>query len=202
MWYLKGLMGNPKTVLDIGCGEGNLMVVLFDTSWDITGIDIYKSSLAKAKKKKIYTKLIQGDIETVCRRLVKSKKKFDLVFCSQVIEHIDKKKGERLLGLADKLAKKRVYFGTPRGYMNQPEEFIKGNPYQVHRSGWSLEDFTSKGFKVYGVGFMPMWSENGLARSENKFVQAFANVISFLVSPLSYVFPEIASGIMAVKEKP
>jgi SAM-dependent methyltransferase len=200
MWFLKKLMGNPKTVLDIGCGDGVLMETLFHKGWNITGIDIYKKSLDTAKKKHTYKKLIKGDIVGVCRKLASEKKKYDLVFCSQVIEHIDKSKGEKLLGLADKLAKKRIYFGTPRGYMNQPDEFIKGNPYQVHRSGWTIQDFVSRGYRVHGVGFLPIWSEHGLARGERKITSLFWSTISYLTSPLTFFVPQIASGMMAVKD--
>jgi predicted TPR repeat methyltransferase len=202
MWFLRKLMGNPKTVLDIGCGDGELMKVLVSPNWEITGIDIYASSIKKAKKLGIYKEFIQGDVTKTCQKLAKQKKKYDLVFCSQVIEHITKRDGELLLDASDKLVKKggRIYFGTPRGFMQQPEVFIKGNPYQHHKSGWSIEDFSKRGYKVYGVGFMPVWSENGWARGNNKIVVSFANVLSYAMSPISFLFPSLASGMMAVKD--
>lgn len=201
MWCLKYLSDSPKTVLDIGCGGGDLMKEIADSSWQVTGIDIYEKDLSKAKRKKIYKKLIKGDVVKVCEKLVRQKDKFDLVFCSQLIEHISKKDGKKLLRLSEKLAEMRIYFGTPRGFMNQPEVFVKGSPYQVHKSGWSLSDFRDLGYKVYGVGFQPIWGESGLARSKNVYFANFWTAIGFLLSPLCFIFPEISSGIMAVKLK-
>lgn len=201
MWLLKKLCGTPRSVLDVGCGDGELMSVIADKNWKITGIDIYADSVKKAKKRGIYQEVIKGDLNKVCEKLISEKKKYDLVFSSQVIEHITKKEGEKMLDLFEKLARKRIYVGTPRGFMNQPEIFLKGNPYQVHKSGWSIEDFTKRGYKVRGVGFYPSWSENGLARSKNRLVALFFTAVSYIFSPIVYVLPLLASGMMSVKEK-
>lgn len=200
-WYLRILADSPKSVLDMGCGDGTLMEGIAGKNWKITGIDIYEKDLKNARKKGLYHKLIKDSLVKVCRKLVKEKKKYDLVFCSQVVEHITKKEGEELLGVAEKLSKRRIYFGTPRGFMVQPEIFIKGNPYQYHKSGWSLEDFKSRGYKVYGIGFNPVWSEKGWGRSENKFVFFVSSIISYILSPVVFFIPEFGSGIMAVKDK-
>lgn len=200
MWLLRGLVEDPITVLDLGCGNGALMEVFGDKKWKITGIDIHADSLKKAKRTGMYIELLHGDLVTVCKRLVNQKKKYDLVFCSQVIEHVSKKEGEALLDLSDKLAKKRIYFGTPRGFMIQPEEFLEDNPYQVHKSGWEIEEFQKRGYDVYGVGFYPVWSEKGLARPESDINRFFWTVVSYLLSPITYYFPRIGAGIMAIKE--
>lgn len=201
MWLLRKIVGSPKTVLDLGCGNGALMEVFGDEKWDITGVDIHSESLRKAKKTGMYKMLLKGDLVKVCTKLVKEKKKYDLVFCSQVIEHVTKKDGNKLLSLSEKLAKKRIYFGTPKGFMIQPEEFIEGNPYQIHRSGWSIDEFSVRGYKVYGVGLYPIWWERGLARPENKLTRFFWTIVSFLFSPLTFYIPQLGAGIMAIKIK-
>ncbi|HEX7042066.1 MAG TPA: class I SAM-dependent methyltransferase [Patescibacteria group bacterium] len=201
MWYLKKLSGNPKTVLDLGCGDGKIMSIIADDDWEVTGIDIFSKSLKKAEKTGVYKKLIKGDLVRTAKKLVQQRKKYDLVFCSQVIEHITRKQGEEILSLSDKLAKSRIYFGTPRGFMNQPEVFIGDNPYQYHKSGWSLDDFRERGYRVYGVGFNLSWSEEGLARSKSKVVMTIATIVSYLMSPIVYIMPSFGAGIMAVKDK-
>jgi len=200
-WYLRILADSPKTVLDMGCGDGTLMEGIAGENWRITGIDIYEKDISNAEKKGIYEKLIKGDLVKVVKKLVTQKQKYDLVFCSQVIEHITKQEGEKLLDLSEKLAKKRIYFGTPRGFMRQPEVFLKGNPYQYHKSGWSIKDFTSSGYRVYGIGFNPVWTEKGLGRSKNKLVFLVASLVSYVLAPIIFFAPELASGIMAVKDK-
>lgn len=199
MWYLKRLVDSPKTVLDLGCGNGELIKQIYSRDWKITGIDIYEKSLKEADKLGVYKMLIKGDLIKVCTGLIKKKKKFDLVFCSQVIEHISKNDGSKLLDLAEKLAKKRVYFGTPRGFMNQPEIFIKGNPHQYHKSGWSIDEFKKKGYKVYGIGLYPVWSERGLARGENGLTVLVSKLVSYTLSPVTFLIPSLASGMMALK---
>jgi len=196
----KNAIGKVETILDIGCGDGEFMRSLNpEKDWRITGMDIFDESLKKAKQTGVYSELIQGDLIEVCKKLVKEKRKFDVVFCSQVIEHITKKEGEELLDLADKLAKKRSIFTTPRGFMEQPEEFLSNNPHQHHKSGWEVEDFIKRGYEVRGIGFLPVWSEHGLGRHKNRLIAYSAMIISFIFSPLVYCFPVLGAGIFATK---
>jgi len=198
-WLVRRMAGEPRTVLDIGCGTGHFMSLVKKNSWQITGIDIHKKTAEEARTSGIYKEVLVGDLVEVCKGLVKDRKKYDLVFCSQVIEHISRNDGTELLNLMDKLYKKKIYVGTPRGYMVQPGEFLGDNIYQRHKSGWSELDFTSRGYKVYGVGFSLVWAEKGLARSTNGLMRFVLVLISFLFSPLSLFVPSMASGIMAIK---
>lgn len=200
MWLLRALVGDPKTVLDLGCGNGALMEIWGDKHWKITGIDIHSDSLKLAKKTGMYDELLRGDLVETCKKLIKQKKKYDLVFCSQVIEHVTKGEGNQLLDLSEKLAKKDIYFGTPRGFMIQPEEFIEDNPYQIHKSGWEIDEFTKRGYDVFGIGLYPIWSEKGLARPSNVYNRLFWTFISYLFSPVTFYIPKLGAGIMAIKK--
>lgn len=201
MWLLKKSIGDAKTILDLGCGDGSLMELLSKgENWQITGIDIYQKSIDMAGKKKIYSKLIIGDLLSTLTNK-KLNFQYDVVFFSQVLEHISKKRGEKILNIIEKFAKKRIVVGTPRGFMEQPHEFLDGNPYQVHRSGWNIEDFTQRGYKIYGVGFWPIWSYHGWGRNASSFKLIIANIISYLMSPFVYFFPTMAAGVIAIKEK-
>lgn len=201
MWVLRKALGDPKTVLDLGCGEGSLMQFLSKgESWQITGVDIYKKAIQTASKRNAYFKLVKGDL----LKTIKNKRlisKYDVVFFSQVIEHVTRKQGEQILEEIEKLAKKRIIVGTPRGFMEQPHEFLDGNPHQIHKSGWSIEDFSSRGYKVYGVGFLPIWSHHGLGRNASLLRIIFSNIISYLMSPIVFFFPTIGAGVIAIKDK-
>lgn len=201
MWLLRKSIGEIETILDLGCGDGSLMALLSEKrNWQITGIDIYKKSIGSARKRNIYLKVIRGDLLKMVSNN-KSKSKYDVVFFSQVIEHVTRKQGEKILNEIEKLAKKRIVVGTPRGFMEQPHEFLDENPYQVHKSGWSIEDFTSRGYKVYGVGFWPIWSYHGFGRNASIFRKVISNIISYLTAPLVYFFPTLGAGVIAIKEK-
>lgn len=200
MWLLRVSIGDPKTILDLGCGDGTLTAFLArDKKWKITGIEIYKKAIEGARKRNLYFKLIKGDL---LKTLKKNKKtKYDVVFFSQVIEHVTRSQGEKILDEIEKLAKKRIVIGTPRGFMEQPHEFLENSPYQVHKSGWSIEDFTSRGYRVFGIGFWPIWSHNGLGRNANFSTMVLSNIISYLMAPFVYFFPELGAGIIAIKDK-
>lgn len=200
MWFLRKAIGEAKTILDLGCEHGQLMQLLSEgKDWKITGVDIYKKNINIASKRKKFVQVFIGDIVNISEKLIKKKKKYDVVFCSQVIEHIDRKRGQKLLNLVERLAKKRIVFGTPRGFMEQPEIFLGNNPHQVHKSGWSGEDFKKRGYKVYGIGFSPIWSESGMARNTNKLFFNTLTVFGYLFSPIVYYFPILGAGILCIK---
>lgn len=201
MKLLRDGIGEAKTILDLGCEDGRLLTLLSDgRKWQVTGIDIFQKNVNAAAKKKIFIKAIKGDVVKIAKQLAKKGEKFDVVFCSQVIEHIDRKEGEELLSIVDKLAKKKIIMGTPRGFMEQPHAFLGDNPHQVHKSGWSEEDFRKRGYKVFGIGFGPVWSEEGLGRTYSKPVAFVASIISYTFSPVVYYFPFLAAGILCFKE--
>lgn len=200
MWILRRSIGNVKTILDLGCGDGGLMEVLSqEKKWQVVGVDIFPGYIKEAKRRKIYNNLILGDILKTVEKLKYKKTKFDVVFFSQVIEHIPRKKGEVILDQLEKLAKKRVIVGTPRGFMHQPEAFLDENPHQVHKSGWIEQDFIQRGYKIYGIGIKPVWSEEGLARTRSKLTFVFWTLLSYLVSMPVYFYPKLGAGILAIK---
>lgn len=201
MKLLRDGIGEAKTILDLGCEDGRLLTLLSDgKNWQVTGVDIFQKNVRETAKKKIYIKAIKGDVVETSKKLIREKRKFDVVFCSQVIEHIERKKGEELLSIVDKLARKKIIMGTPRGFMEQPEVFLGNNPHQVHKSGWSEDDFRKRGYSVYGIGFGPVWSEEGLGRTYSKPLALLASIISYAFSPIVYYFPVLAAGILCFKE--
>lgn len=75
---------NPKKILDVGCGEGNLFGKLVKnySKAKIIGIDYSAKSIKAAKK--------YGDARVGSIYSLKFKnKEFDLVTCFEVLEHLD-----------------------------------------------------------------------------------------------------------------
>ena len=201
MWLLRRSLGNPKTVLDLGCGDGSLMELLAEGKrWKVTGVDLYAENVKAASQRNIFTKVFREDVIKFVRQQISKNKKYDVVFCSQVIEHLDHEKGEELLILVDLIARQRIIIGTPREFMEQPHGYLGNNPHQVHKSGWLEDDFRKKGYKVFGIGFSPLWSEEGLIRRNNNRAAAFYFAASFLFSPVVYFIPKIAAGILCIKD--
>ncbi|MBI5358411.1 class I SAM-dependent methyltransferase [Candidatus Amesbacteria bacterium] len=201
LWSYLTAIGEAKTILDLGTDDGQFMNDIGKgKNWIIDGIEIYKPSFNKAKESEVYRKTWLGDVELIAKELISKKQKYDVVLCSQVLEHLDKNKGKRILKLAEKLATKRIVFALPISFMNQPVEFLKGNPYQAHRSGWSIDELRGLGFTVHGMGIKFLWSENGICRTLPKEYRLPFVILGYIFAPLCYYFPHFASGMIAVKE--
>ncbi len=77
----------------------------------------------------------------------------DLVTMMDVIEHLEKADALEVMGQIETIAAKRVVIATPRGFFEQDahdvfEAGLGGEELQAHRSGWEVEDFTARGYRV------------------------------------------------------
>ena len=74
-------------------------------------------------------------------------KSVDSVFLVDVIEHLKKEEGVRLLHATENIARQQIVLFTPLGFMPQVHENHKdawnldGGAWQEHKSGWVPEDF-------------------------------------------------------------
>jgi len=203
---LKRAVGfGKKKVLDVGCGNGYLMNILNkNRKWEVTGIDIYEFDVKKALSTGTYKSVKVVDV-----RKLKSytKNKYDVVFCSQVLEHLEKKEGIKLLSAMEGLGKK-VVATTPRGFLikERPHLDEGDNPNQIHKSAWSIKDYQLRGYIVRGRGANFLFGDNGLVNKKpfsNKYLGPISNVIyqftAYLLSPFVYYFPYFSTGLLAMR---
>lgn len=75
-------------------------------------------------------------------------KSVDSIFLIDVIEHMEKDDGLRLLESCERVVRQQIVLFTPLGFM--PQEYgahdedawgFSGGEWQKHRSGWELNDF-------------------------------------------------------------
>lgn len=198
-WIMKKAIGSPKTLLDLGCGNGDFSYDLFkNDKFQITGVELYPESIKQAKSKNIYSKVVKGDIVKLPIGL---KKHYDVVLVSQAIEHLTKKKGHKAIQEWEKRAK-RVVISTPVGFVpfHQLELSEQDqNPYQKHLSGWEVRDFEKMGYKVYGQGWGFLYRNSFIKQLPSIFFPII-NIISFITSPVMYFSPRLAMYQIAVKE--
>ena len=73
---------NPKSLLDIGCGDGFLINnLVFDNSKKINGIDLSEKAIS-------FAKAFSNGYEFYCKDIFDVKEKFNTVCLIEVIEHI------------------------------------------------------------------------------------------------------------------
>ena len=88
--------------------------------------------------------------------LILAPKSFDLIVALDVIEHLKKDDGYKLVEVAESLSCGRIIFFTPLGYHMVHET---GETYQCHLSGWYPDNFTSMGYSCW---VFPNFHDNGV----------------------------------------
>ena len=84
---------------------------------------------------------------------------------------------------------------TPNGFL--PQSSYDGNDYQIHRSGWSVEEMQERGYEVFGInGWKPLRGERALMRWRPRLLW---EPISFLTQPLVASRPQRAFQLLCVK---
>lgn len=72
---------------------------------------------------------------------------FDVVQATEIIEHMPKVDGVKMVEVLKRVARKVLILSTPHGFLNQPA--IHGNPFQVHVCGWVAQEFEALGIEIY-----------------------------------------------------
>ena len=107
---------NARSVLDVGCGQGELLKALARAFGDVdlTGADVSKESLAISRRKNPAFSFVQIDLAAAdfAERHSSQLESFDLVVCCEVLEHLD----DPARGLAEvaRVARHSVLLSTPR----------------------------------------------------------------------------------------
>lgn len=75
----------PAKILDIGCGNGNLSMVLGSLGYEVKGIDVDATSIDTAKKNNTFTN-VSFDVADANKFTMNDE--FDLIVCTEVLEHL------------------------------------------------------------------------------------------------------------------
>lgn len=138
----------PRSILDIGCGFGMwgfLSRMYLDVAEErvqpetwrtrIDGIELFEPYI-QSHQRALYSSIRIGDI----RALAGLVDRYDLIIAGDVIEHLDKPDGERVIEQLYDKADKALLVNIPLGEgWEHPERH--GNPGELHRSQWYIEDF-------------------------------------------------------------
>lgn len=141
----RNILGQHK-ILELGAGR-NSYVRQAVSSIEITAIDLFEPSIQYAKENEIYDFYIKGDVNRLIT--IVPKKTFDSVVAFDLIEHLSKEDGLRLIENMIMVAKQKIIIYTPNGFLPQPAH--DKNPFQEHISGWTYYEMKNLGFEVHGI---------------------------------------------------
>jgi hypothetical protein len=189
---LKKAVGDSKSLLDVGCGK-NSPIQFFSEGMYSVGVDAHKPSIKRSKQKNIHNEYYNIDVLDIGKKFLPGS--YDCVIALDLVEHLEKEDGVRLLQMMERIAKEKVIVFTPKGFLSQSEH--DNNPWQVHKSGWEVEEMRSKGYEVIGInGWKPLRGECAIPKLWPKFFW-------IIVSDITQLFvrnkPEKAFQILCVK---
>jgi SAM-dependent methyltransferase len=199
---------NCTSLLDIGCGRGIIgaMCRIYRGVSRLVGVDGFEPYLEFSRKAGFYDYTVLRDLNAV--PLPFDSNEFEVVTCTEVIEHLSEVAGQNLLDELERIAA-MVIVTTPNVRFEQDE--YDGNSLQRHLSHWRPAAFRKRGYVVYGTGSLNVGyrfrgtiekltgrpSNNSLPRS----VRASARYISEAFGPLTRGVPEFSTSLLCVKER-
>jgi hypothetical protein len=136
-----------KVVLDIGCGIRPQTFFRPEVHICAEPYEEYLNALTNQMMKGTQPRLVL--LKATWGQVVDlfPKQSVDSVFILDVIEHLEKKEGKRLLKATESIATGQIVVFTPLGFMAQHDHEgkdawgLEGGAWQEHRSGWLPEDF-------------------------------------------------------------
>lgn len=187
-------------VVDLGCGRHS-MVPIIPKSIHTTGVELFREHFEEAERSGRHNRYIHADVTQV----EFEDKSFDAVVLLDVLEHLDKEAGERMLAKMERWARRKVIIFTPNGFVHQ-EEFAN-NPLMAHKSGWTAPELRERGYRVRGVrGFKQFKSDHvHIHEHDDDHVhgetrETWVDRLTDLTQLWTYHFPENAFQLYAVKE--
>lgn len=183
-----------NSLLDVGCGAYSPIKRFSKKMKHVVGVDIFEPSIEKSRADGIHNDYVKANVLELDKHF--KPKSFECVVASDLIEHLTKEDGNRLIEMMEKIASKKVVIYTPNGFFPQSE--FDGNKYQVHISGWDIEEMQQKGYRIIGInGYKKLYGEFGKMRWKPK---VFWGRIALLSQKFYEKNPKNAFGIMCVKD--
>jgi SAM-dependent methyltransferase len=142
---IRNALKDCQSVLDVGCGSDSCLS-LFGFE-NLVGIEGYEPSVATAKKNHTHHQLVLGDVRDLNKHF--QPEQFDACVALDLIEHLPKEDGLKLASAMERLARKKVLFLTPKGFL--PQRHAEKSDLQEHLSGWEPGEMRRLGYHVAGV---------------------------------------------------
>lgn len=190
----KEIVNDCQTLLDVGCGASSPIQKFTRKLRHTVGVDCFPEALAKSQSLGIHRQYVLADVLSLDKNF--ASRSFDCVVALDLIEHLPKADGLRLITAMEKIAVKKIIIFTPNGFL--PQGVYDGNPNQVHLSGWTADEIKKLGFRVMGInGWKPLRGEYSLIKWRPKWLWTPISWLSQLVVTNQ---PERAFQLLCIKE--
>lgn len=140
----KALLG-CDSILDVGCGVSGKLREL--GALNTTGFEGFQPDFEEAKRQNTHDHLVQGDARELSRYF--QPRQFDACIALDVIEHFTKEGGLKLMQEMETIARKKVIFFTPNGFL--PQRQSAEGDLQAHLSGWNPDEMKKYGYESQGL---------------------------------------------------
>jgi len=125
---------NPKTVLDVGAGQGiylNLIRESLGQDVIVTAVEVWQPYIDQFNLQNRYDYLYPVDIRDITNF------KYDLVILGDILEHMPE---DDAIALWDRISKQAKYAIISIPIIHYHQDAINGNPYEIHvEEDWNTE---------------------------------------------------------------
>lgn len=190
----KEIVTDCQTLLDVGCGASSPIQKFSHGLRHAVGVDCFLEALAKSQSLGIHHQYVLADVLSLDEHF--APRSFDCVVALDLIEHLPKADGYRLIAMMERIAAKKIIVFTPNGFL--PQGAGDGNPNQVHVSGWTADEMQKLDFRVIGVnGWRPLRGEYSFIKWRPKW---FWTPTSWLSQLAVTGLPQYAFQLLCIKE--
>ena len=191
---LEKAISDCKTLLDLGCGSSS-PIKSFSKKFYSIGIDAFKQNIYKSERENIHDKYYTMNVLDIYKKFKNNS--FDCVIALDLIEHLTKEEGFKLINIMERIAKKKIIIFTSNGFLPQKE--YENNPLQEHKCGWTVEEMKNMGYEVIGInGWKILRGEYAYIKFKPKF---FWSVVSDITQTIIRNNPKNAFQLLCIKYK-
>jgi SAM-dependent methyltransferase len=189
---LRNALLGCESVLDVGCGVTQTMRYLGVPK--SVGAEGYAPAFEEAKRQGTHDQLVKCDVRNLSSEFKAGQ--FDACVALDVIEHLTKEDGLKLMADMERIAKKKVIFFTPSGFL--PQRHASSDDLQEHLSGWEASEMERLGYRTTGaLGPKSLRGEYHLLKRRPAFFWGTVSLIRQLMWSKSH--PAQAAAILCVK---